>query len=198
MRAGSAAATLGVATDDDAAAEADGRVTASVSAGSGYEVDADAGAAGVDVYDNDEAVLTTVETLWTSTMTVESVGGVLLGHVYGSSLSPNGWSEDGAQFSAEQLFYFAQYAELAFKLSAAPSEPGQLTLHLDDLQVQLSGGSGEKNFYWTVDHPGWQAGQTVAVKLTREDPDAAVVAGPGLSVADAQVQEAEGRCSHSA
>ena len=30
------------------------------------------------------------------------------------------------------------------------------------------------------------------MKLTREDPDAAVVAGPGLSVADAQVQEAEG------
>ena len=70
--AGSAAATLSVATDDDAVAEADGRVTASVSAGSGYEVDADAASAGVDVYDNDEAASTAVETLWTSTMTVRA------------------------------------------------------------------------------------------------------------------------------
>ena len=30
------------------------------------------------------------------------------------------------------------------------------------------------------------------MKLTREDPDAVAVAGPGISVADAQVQEAEG------
>ena len=42
-----------------------------------------------------------------------------------------------------------------------------------------------------VDHPGWQAGQAVAVKLTRTDPDAAPD-GPGLSVADARVREAEG------
>ena len=37
-----------------------------------------------------------------------------------------------------------------------------------------------------------QAGRAVAVKLTRTDPDAAVVAGPGISVDGAQVQEAEG------
>ena len=67
-----------------------------------------------------------------------------------------------------------------------------MTLHLDNLQVRLGGVSGERFFYWTVAHPGWRAGQTVAVKLTREDPDAAEDAGPGLSVADAQAQEAEG------
>ena len=190
--AGSAEATLAVATDDDGVDEADGRVTATVSAGSGYEVDADATSAGIDVYDNDEAASTAVETLWTSTLTVQDVSGALLGHVYGNNLSSDGWTEDGAQFRVNQLYYFAQYEELAFTLSAAPPDPGQLTLHLDELQVQLGGVSGNRFFYWTVAHPGWQAGQTVAVKLTREDPDAAVDAGPGISVADAQVQEAEG------
>ena len=56
--AGSAEATLSVATDDDSVAEADGRVTASVVAGSGYGVDENASAATVDVYDNDEAATT--------------------------------------------------------------------------------------------------------------------------------------------
>ena len=194
--AGSAEATLSAATDDDSVAEADGRVTASVVAGSGYEVAADAASAGVDVYDNDEAVTTpttAVETLWTSTLTVESIGGALLGTVGGgNALSPDGWSEDGEAFEVEQLYYFPQYSELAFTLSVAPSETGQLTLHLDDLQVQLRGSPGVRYFYWVVDHPGWQAGQRVAVKLTRTEPDAVAVAGPGLSVADTQVREAEG------
>ena len=193
--AGSAEATLSAATDDDSVAEADGRVTASVVAGSGYEVAADAASAGVDVYDNDEAVTTTTtaETLWTSTLTVESIGDALLGTVGGgNALSPDGWSEDGEAFEVEQLYYFPQYSELAFTLSVAPSETGQLTLHLDDLQVQLRGSPGVRYFYWVVDHPGWQVGQTVAVKLTRTDPDAVAVAGPGLSVADTQVREAEG------
>ena len=192
--AGSAVATLSAATDDDSVAEADGRVTASVVAGSGYSVDAKASAATVDVYDNDEATTTTAaETLWTSTLTVESIGGVLFGTVGGgNALSPEGWSEDGAQFRVEQLYYFPEYAELAFAVSAAPPQLGQLTLHLDDVQVQLSGAQSERYFYWTVADPGWQAGQTVAVKLTRTDPDAVAVAGPGLSVADTQVREAEG------
>ena len=190
--AGSAAATLAVATDDDGADEADGRVTATVSAGSGYEVSADAASAGIDVYDDDEAASTAVETLWTSTLTVQDVSGVLLGHVYGNNLSPDNWSENGTQYGVNSLHYFAQYRELTFTLSAGLSDPELLTLHLDDLEVQLGGVSGERFFHWTVDHPGWQAGQTVAVKLTREDPDAAVDAGPGISVADAEVREAEG------
>ena len=191
--AGNAEARLRLATDDNDVAEADGRVTVSVVAGSGYGVDANASAATVDVYDNDEAASTAVEALWTSTLTVESIGGALLGTVGGgNALSPDGWSEDGEAFEAEQLYYFAQYSELAFTLSVAPSETGQLTLHLDDLQMPLRGSPGVRYFYWVVDHPGWQAGQAVAVKLTRTDPDAVVAAVPGVSVADAQVQEGEG------
>ena len=192
---GNAEPTLSVATEGDSVAEADGRVTASVVAGSGYGIEANASSAGVDVYDNDEAATTpttAVETLWTSTLTVESIGGVLFGTVGGgNALSPDGWSEDGAQFRVEQLYYFPQYAELAFAVSAAPPGIGQLTLYLDDVQVQLSGAQSERYFYWTVADPGWQAGQAVTVKLTRTDPDA-VAAAPGLSAVDAQVREAEG------
>ena len=84
--------------------------------------------------------------------------GALLGHLGGNGLSPNGWSEDGEPFEVEQLYYFPRYSELAFTLSVAPSEPGQLTLHLDDPQVQLRGSPGVRYFYWMVGHPGWQAG----------------------------------------
>ena len=78
FEAGSAEARLRLATGDDDVAEADGRVTVSVVAGSDYGVDANASAATVDVYDNDDAASTTAaETLWTSTMTVESIGGAL-------------------------------------------------------------------------------------------------------------------------
>ena len=133
-----------------------------------------------------------VETLWTSTLTVDSIGGVLFGTVGGgNALSPEDWSEDGQRFEVEQLYYFPQFSELVFGVSAAPPQLGQLTLHLDDVQMQLSGVQSQRYFYWTVADPGWQAGQAVAVKLTRTDPDA-VAAAPGLSVADAQVREAEG------
>ena len=191
LGAGSAEATLSVGTDDDSVAEADGRVTASISAGPGYAVDADAGSAEVDVHDNEEATsTTTVETLWTSTLTPENIGGALLGYMgFGNALSPDGWSEDGEHFVVEQLYYFAQHSELAFGIAAAPPEAGQLTLHLDDVELALSGVSSQRYFYWTVTDPGWQA---VAVKLTRVDPDGATDAGPGVSVADAQVQEADG------
>ncbi len=192
--AGVAEATLSVATDDDSAAEADGRVTASVVAGTGYEVAADAGSAGVDVYDNDEAASTAVETLWTSTLTVFDLSGIIVGRYegLGGDLTPDGWTEDGTQFRAEQLYYYSGSSELAFDVSAWPPDSGQLTLHIDGLQLRLSEVEGTQMFTWTVDNPGWQEGQTVAVSLARADPDAAVDAGPGISVADAQVQEAEG------
>ena len=122
------------------------QVTVSVDAGSGYGVDPDASDAGVDVYDNDEATSTAVETLWTSTLTPEDIGGALLGYLgSGNALSPNGWSEDGVQFRVEQLTYFAQYSELAFQVSSAPSQAGELRLHLDDLELErttcMGGGS---------------------------------------------------------
>ncbi len=193
--AGSGTATLGVATDNDGVAEADGRVTASLVAGSGYIVDTDAASASVAVFDNDPAAAeTAVETLWTSTLTVHNFRGIIIGRHdgLGGSLSPDGWTEDGVRYSAGNLYFFPGSSELAFSTASAPPEPGQLTLHLDDLQLRLDDVEGLNFFVWTVEHPGWQDGQEVAVKLTREDPDGAVATPPGVSVADAQVREAEG------
>ena len=188
--AGSAEARLSVATQDDTAAEADARVTAQVSAGTGYRVAAEAATAAVDVYDNDAAA-TAAQTLWTSELTVRDFD-VVLGHVGSGNLAPDRWTEQGVQYRVTYLYYFPEHSELAFQVTAAPPEPGELTLHLDELQVELSGATGQRGFYFTVADPGWQDGQTVAVKLTRTDPDGALASGPGLSVADAAVLEAEG------
>ena len=192
---GSGTATLNVATEDDEAAEADGRVTASLVAGSGYTVDTDAASASVAVFDNDEAATTAAaETLWASTLTVIDFHGIIVG-LYdglGGALSPDGWTEDGEHFRVENLYFYPGSSELAYDLDAAPSESGQLTLHLDDLQLQLIDVESMDFFVWTIDDPGWEDGQTVAVKLTREDPNGAAATPPGISVADARVQEAEG------
>ena len=100
--AGDAEAVLSIATEDDRVAEADARVTASVSPGSGYGVDGDAGVALVGVYDNDEAATASATvTLWTSTLTVPDIAGVILGQLDGGNLSPDAWTEDGEQFRAE-------------------------------------------------------------------------------------------------
>ena len=146
------------------------------------------------MYDDDEEDTSVVETLWTSTLTVFDLGGVIVGRYagVGGDLSPDGWTEDGKQFSARNLYYYGAHSELVFHVSAWPPESGQLTLHLDALQLRLNDAEGTREFNWTIDDPGWASGQTVAVKLTREDPDAVAAAGPGISVADAQVQEAEG------
>ena len=176
-------------------AEADGRVTVSVVSGSGYGVDANASAATVDVYDNDEATTTAAETLWTSTLTVESIGGVLFGTVGGgNALSPEGWSEDGAAVPKSSSCTTSRNTRSSrSRVSAAPPQTGAV-----DAASGRPAGAAERLAERAIllldggRTPGWQAGQTVTVKLTRTDPDAVVVAGPGLSVADAQVREAEG------
>ena len=145
---GNAQATLGVATDDDSAAEADGRVTATISAGTDYAVSPDAASAGVDVYDNDEATSTAADTLWTSTLTVFDLGGIIVGlyEGLGGDLTPDGWTEDARPFRAEQLYYYSGSSELAFDVSAWPPDSGQLTLHVDALQLRLSEVEGTQLF----------------------------------------------------
>ena len=193
--AGSGTATLTVATEDDGVAEADGRVTASLVAGSGYTLVADAGSARVVVYDNDEAATTgAAETLWASTLTVMDYYGIIIGlhRGLGGALSPDSWTEDVVRYSAGNLYFFPSSSELVFSTASALPESGQLTLHLDDLRLQLDDVEGLSFFVWAVEDPGWQDGQEVAAKLTREEPAGAVATPPGISVADAQVQEAEG------
>ena len=68
----------------------------------------------------------------------------------------------------------------------------QLTLRLDDRQLALSDVEGTDLFIWTVDDLDWEDGQSIAVRLTRKVPDAVAPTGPGMSVANARVREAEG------
>ena len=73
-------ATLTVATTDDSADEADGSVTAALSAGSGYTVSAAAASASVAVADDDDAVSVCVPSLPLDAVTVSEVTGWRDGH----------------------------------------------------------------------------------------------------------------------
>ena len=194
--AGAAEATLSAATENDNIPEVDSRVSATITFGSDYRVDASADRAEVDVYDNDVDPLTSATTLWTSTLTVQDIYGTLLGALDGSSLNPDNWSEGRDHFYVNNLYYFPDIQELSLSLTRGLTDPEQLTLHLDDLQLRFRGISGERFFYWTIDHPGWQANQAVAVRLTREEPNPALNNRPGLKVTDTLEVEAEGAVLH--
>ena len=94
-------ARLRIATEDDDAAEADARVTATVAAGPGYRVDAGARTAGVDVFDDDEVPSWSTVTLWSVEMEVGNYGGWL--GTLGGALQGNGWSENGADYAIDHI-----------------------------------------------------------------------------------------------
>ena len=71
--AGASTATLPVATENDGTAEADGHVSASITADTGYVAADGADSAGVDVLDNDRTAAQ-VMMLWSATMTVVDYG----------------------------------------------------------------------------------------------------------------------------
>ena len=200
--AGSATAALSVATEDDGTAEADGRVTAAVDAGSGYVVDADAGTASVDVYDNDRATTAApAETLWSSTLAWTDMGGGWL-IAYAQDFSNPRWSEDGHSFSIWYIAYHSANGDLWLQLaSEMPAggipEPAELTLRVGAATVE----PGDAMTAFAAGSPGiapgvqqdWSAGESVEVGLTRTvEAEGTAVSGPGISVGDAQVQEAAG------
>ena len=182
-----AQATLGVATDDDATAEADGHVTASVGAGTGYTVAAAAGTARVDVLDNDRSAVTQT-LLWSADMTVVDYETGAIGAA-SADLFSNVESQDGLE--AKELWYFTPTRKLRLKFNEALNDVTGLTLEVGDLSLALAEESGgSPSFTWEDVDVEWSDGDTVAVRLTRtseaEPPSA------GVSVADAQVQEAAG------
>ena len=191
--AGARTAALTVATVDDSTAEPDGRVTASVEEGLGYGVDARANAARVAVLDNDDEGVPAGTALWTATLTVgDPINGALIG-LYGDhagSVSPDSWIEDGEQFEVLNLYYMPGRYWLAFQVSASLGEPGELTLHLDDLELPLVERQYRSYFYWTIPDPGWKDRQKVQVTLRRETSPSEARAG--LSVRDARAVEEEG------
>ena len=197
--AGASEARLSVATVNDAVDEADGRVSASIVAGDGYEVDGESASAGVDVFDDDAAPRAAAVELWSTTMTWTDIGNNWFGG-FADAFSNPGWSEDGQDFRIWFISYDAGARELLMMHdgSGGPiAEPGQLALHVGGLTV----GPGEtmSEFagagYARLGGVGsqWQVGEQVTVRLTRTSDEAAPApAGPGLSVADAQVNEAAG------
>ena len=77
------------------------------------------------------------------------------------------------------------------------AEPGQLALHVGGLTVEsgeaISTFAGAGYARLSDVDSQWQAGEQVTVRLTRTSDEAAPApVGPGLSVADAQVNEASG------
>ena len=199
--AGGAEATLGVATGDDGVAEADARVTASVSAGSGYQVDADAGSARVDVFDNDAVVAASVRTLWTSTIEWQGDYGNGWVNAQAEDFSSPGWSENGNACRIGYFAYGSASRQLWLRVSSdlcvgGIPDPETLTLHVGDVTVEAGDAvtafaSGRIGIVRNVEQD-WTVGELVQVRLTRTEAGEAVGAGPGLSVDDAQVLEAEG------
>ena len=201
--AGSAEAALNVATENDAVDEADARVTASVSAGSGYAVDSAASSAGVDVYDNDEASSSgaTIETLWSSTLEWSDMNGYWL-IANADDFTSSGWSEDGESYAIWYFAYGPDDGELWLRLiSPVPAggipDPGELTLHIGGATVDaadvLSAFAGGKIGIAYGIWQDWAEGDRIGMRLTRTvESEEATASSPGISVADAQVREAEG------
>ena len=187
--AGSDSATLSVATEDDEVVEDASTVTATVSPGAGYTVDGASGSGDVEVEDDDAAPVVT----WTD------LGNNWFGG-FADAFSNPGWSEDEKDFRIWFISYDVGSREFSMSHDGTGgriAEPGQLALHVGGLTVEP--GAAISTFasagYATVRDVDsqWQVGEQVTVRLTRTDGDAVEApAGPGLSVADTQANEASG------
>ena len=199
--AGSAEATLSVATEDDSVAKADARVTVAVTAGSGYLVGSGSGSAGVDVYDNDEVASAPVKTLWTSTVEWQGDYGAGWVNANEEDFSSPGWSEDGHDYRIWYIAYGSSSDELwvradpNMRAGGIPAS-GDLTLQVGHVTVGPAGAMakfarGDIVIVRGIEQ-SWAVGEQVQVRLTRTTAGETTVTGPGVSVADAQVQETEG------
>ena len=192
FEAGASEAKLRVAMADDGAAEADARVTVSVAPGTGYTVAAGAGTAGIDVFDNDAATAALAEIeVWSADMAVADLG---TDGGYGA-VSADGFSNvaGSAAVGMRWLWYWAPERTLYMALARPLADSAELTLHLGGVAVALAdGGSGDASFTWRGVDLDWAGGETVPVRMTRPGEAQATPAGPGVSVADAEVREAAG------
>ena len=196
--AGASEARLSVATVNDGVHETDARLTASIQGADGYEVEEGARSAVVDVFDDDAAAPPATE-LWSSTLIWSDLGNNWFGG-FAEAFSDPEWTEGGQDFRIWYIAYYAGSRELSMAhrgVGGVIGEPGQLALHVGGLTI----GAGDALSAFAraaVARVGgiasqWRAGEQVSVRLTRTVGEAApVAAGPGLSVADAQVNESAG------
>ena len=192
---------LAAATANDAVHEADARVTATLAGGAGYAVDGGNASAGVDVFDDDAAPegVETVETLWSTTLTWADLGNDWFGG-FADAFSDAGWSEGGQAYRIWYIAYDAGARELRMAHDGSGGrigEPGELTLHIGGLAVgpgpALSAFAGAGAGRHGSVGSQWEVGEPVTVRLTRSAGDEeGAPAGPGFSVADAQVNESSG------
>ena len=185
-------ARLRVATADDAVDEADGRVTAAAVAGAGYTVAPGAGSAAVDVLDNDDpAALGGPGLLWSTTMTVAAFRNAV--GASGSDLPDGGWSEGGVDYRLERLKWFGPPKNLVrVRFSRRPAAAEGLTLRAGALSLPLAAGGRGKVLRWAVEGAPWPVGAAVELRLVRTAAGDDGAADPGISVADARVNESSG------
>ena len=152
------------------------------------------------MFDDDAAVqVAAVEELWSATMTWTDLGNNWFGG-FADAFSTPTWSEDGRDFRIWFISYDVGAREFSMShdgTGGVIAEPGQLTLHVGGLTVEP--GQALSTFaragYATLSDVDsqWRVGEQVTVRLTRTSDEAAPApVGPGLSVADAQVNEASG------
>ena len=197
--AGSSSTQLAATTENDATYEADARITASVVAGDGYTVDG--ASAGVDVFDDDTAPpgqQEAVETLWSTTMLWKNVGYGWFGG-YAEVFDEPEWTEDGTTFR----IWFIDYHKPRRELRIAQDGSGGPIADPEELSLQIGGYSVEDQAVRAfagvqtgvvrgIDSQ-WTAGEEIEIRLTRRTGEMQTApALPGLSVADAQVDEASG------
>ena len=182
---GASEARLTVATANDALDEADARVSASLVAGEGYEVDAENASAGVDVFDDDAAAQAATVELWSTTLTWTDLGNNWFGG-FADGFSNPGWSEDGQAFRIWYISYDAGARTLLMAHDGSGGligEPGELSLHVGGHEV----GAGEALTAFAGARVGrvggvdaqWSVGEEVTVRLTRASGDA--VQAPAVS-----------------
>ena len=168
----------------------------------GYTVDGAGASAGVDVFDDDPAPSgqqEQAETLWSTTMTWNDIGEGWYGGDDTAFADPE-WTEDGTAFRIWYINYHAPSRKLGFMHNGAGgriADPGSLSLHVGGYTVEP--GDAMTAFARvraaTVSDIGshWTPGEDIAIRLVRRTGETVETpAGPGLSVADAQVNESEG------
>ena len=196
---GASEARLSVATVNDGVHEADARLSASIQGADGYEVEEGARSAVVDVFDDDDAAAPPATEVWSSTLAWTDLGNNWFGG-FAEAFSDPEWSEGGQDFRIWYIAYDAGARELSMAhrgVDGVIGEPGQLALNVGGLT--LGAGNALSAFARAgVARAGgidsqWRAGEQVRVRLTRTVGEAEpVAAGPGLSVADAEVNESAG------
>ena len=197
---GASQARLSVPTVNDGVHETDARLSAAIDGAHGYEVEEGAGSAVVDVFDDDDAAAVTPATeVWSSTLAWTDLGNNWFGG-FADSFSDPQWSEGGQEYRIWYIAYDAGSRELSMVhhgRDGVIGAPGQLALHVGGLTLEAGDALSAFARAGVARVGGidsqWQTGEQVRVRLMRTDGDAEPVpAGPGVSVADAQVNEAAG------